>query len=63
MSGTAAMPTAPLRAAIRDLAETFGPRYPRAAEFLERQARLPAASGVYFVRVSAAGCSKISLSM
>ncbi len=29
-------PAAALRAAVRDLAETFGPRYPRAAEFLER---------------------------
>ncbi|MCY3020802.1 MAG: hypothetical protein NTW87_17430, partial [Planctomycetota bacterium] len=32
----AKLPTAPLRAAIQDLAGTFGARYPRAEEFLQR---------------------------
>jgi len=36
----AGLPTVPLRAAIRDLAETFGTRYPRASEFLARLDRL-----------------------
>jgi len=38
----AAIPTAPLRAAIRDLAETFGSRYPRAADYLARLDRIEA---------------------
>ncbi len=41
----AGLPTAPLRAAIRDLAETFGARYPRAADYLARLERIEAALG------------------